>query len=133
MKTLALGVLDFYRQRLCRNYPGYLEEFRWYLFALLLATLADAYSTHVFMAAGEIGNELHPGIRLVSHLLGPYAGPLFGKLAQFAAVLFLTLLFRAQARMLFIPVTVVYLYAAWFNLWGNAWYTPVFVKLLSPE
>jgi hypothetical protein len=133
MKTIVLGVADFYLQRLRRNYPGYLEEFRWYLSALFLATLADAYSTQVFMAGGEIGNELHPGIRLASQLFGPYAGPLLGKLSQFAAVLFLTLLFRAQARMLFIPVTVVYLYAAWFNLWGCEGYTPVFVKLFSPE
>jgi len=131
MKAVVLELLDFYGQRLRGHWPGYLHEFRWYLSALLLATLADFYSTHRFMAAGGIEDELHPVIRWVSLLCGPFLGPLLGKLGQFAAVVFVTVLFRPQARIVFIPVTLVYFYAAWFNLWGISLYTPLFLKWLS--
>ena len=49
---------------------------------------------------------------------------------QCAALVAVTILWRPYARIIFIPVTVLYLYAAWFNLWGNELYTPLFVKLL---
>ena len=63
-------------------------------------------------------------------MLGPVVGPLVGKMIQCAALVAVTILWRPYARIIFIPVTVLYLYAAWFNLWGNELYTPLFVKLL---
>lgn len=83
------------------------------------------------MAAGHIDDEFHPVIRVVSQAIGPFAGPLVGKLGQLAALVALTVLFRRWARVLFLTVTFIYLYAAWYNTWGIHLYTPVFLKYLG--
>ena len=82
------------------------------------------------MIAGSVDDEVHPLIRIVSHLFGPVAGPLVGKLGQLAGVLFLSLVFRRAARVIMVPVIVIYLYAAWYNTYGVQIYTPLFLRLL---
>jgi len=82
------------------------------------------------MSVQGVENELHPVIRLVSVVLGPLVGPLVGKLAQCAALVVVTVMWRPYARIIFIPVTALYLYAAWFNVWGDL-YTPLFLRLLA--
>lgn len=122
--------LNLLRQRMLANSRGYFSELWPFLVAAGLAASADCYSTMRFMTSDGIQDELHPVIRLVSYLLGPVAGPLFGKLCQFVALLCLAMLWRKHARAILIPVTLIYTYAAWFNLWGSEIYTPLFVKLL---
>ena len=112
------------------NRPGYFSAFGPYLALAFVAAAADFWSTYSVMASEGAECELHPAIRLVSYLLGPFVGPLIGKLAQCSALIVVTVLWRPYARVIFIPVTVLYLYAAWFNLWGNELYTPLFVRLL---
>lgn len=114
------------------NFPGYFSTFAPYLAVALVAAAADFASTYYAMLSDGVETELHPAIRLVSYVLGPFMGPLFGKALQCAALVVVTVLWRPYARIILIPVTVLYLYAAWFNTWGCELYTPVFVKLLSP-
>ena len=125
------GIYHFYARRIRSNFPGFFREFAVYIAAVVLAAGLDFASTSQFMTDGGIDDELHPVIRLVSHLFGPVTGPLIGKLGQLAAVLFLALVFRRAARVIFIPVTLIYLYAAWFNTFGVYLYTPLFLRLLS--
>lgn len=108
-----------------------LGDFGPYLYAVTAAAALDFLSTWRFMSEGSPEDELHPVIRLVSMTFGPVLGPLIGKLGQLAAVLFLTVLFRPIARVIFVPVTVIYLYAAWYNTWGVEVYTPLWLRLLS--
>ena len=112
------------------NSRGYFTAFAPYLTVAFIAAAADFWSTYRAMSTEGVESELHPVIRLVSFILGPFVGPLVGKVAQYAALIVVTVLWRPCARIIFILITALYLYAAWFNLWGNELYTPLFVKLL---
>ncbi|MEI8340032.1 MAG: hypothetical protein WCH43_00660 [Verrucomicrobiota bacterium] len=127
---MVRGIYNFYASRIRSNRPGFFREFAFYLVAVVISAGLDFASTCQFMSEGGIDDELHPLIRIVSHLFGPVMGPLFGKLGQLAAVVFLTLVFRRAARVIFIPVIVIYLYAAWFNTYGVTLYTPLFLRLI---
>jgi hypothetical protein len=115
------------QDRLNKNFPGYWMEFFPYIILLLLAAFADFFSTYQFMSEGSVEDEFHPVIRFVSHLLGPFFGPLIGKIAQVLVIIFFTVLFRPFARIIFVPVIVVCLHAAWYNIWGIHFYTPRFL------
>ncbi len=131
MKQVVAGYVGFFATRFRQNWPGFLKA-RWpYLVVVCLAAAADFLSTWRFMAAGGIEDEFHPVIRLVSQWCGPFIGPLIGKLGQFAAVLMISVLFPRWAVFLYLTVTAVYLYAAWYNVWGASLYTPVFLRYLS--
>ena len=69
------------------------------------------------MFTGSVNEEFHPAIRLLSQMLGPVLGPLLGKLAQFWAILFVTIVIRSYARIIFVAVTVLYFAASVFNTW----------------
>ncbi|MDD5350783.1 MAG: hypothetical protein PHQ12_11285 [Chthoniobacteraceae bacterium] len=112
------------------NTPGYFRAFAPYLAVAFFAAAADFWSTYATMLSLGVESELHPAIRLVSHVFGAFLGPLLGKVVQYAALVAVTILWRPYARIIFLPVIVLYLYAAWFNLWGNELYTPLFAKLL---
>ena len=125
------GFVEFYRVRLRRNWPGYFRAYSPYLFMVAVAATLDFLSTWRFMSEGSPEDELHPVIRLVSMAFGPVIGPLIGKLGQLLAVVFLTVVVRSFARIIFVPVIVIYLYAAWYNTWGVEAYTPLWLRLLS--
>ena len=131
MIALVKGCVNFYISRFRKNYAGYFHEFRFYIWLAVLAAFLDFLTTWRFMKEGGIEDELHPVIRLVSIFAGPLAGPLIGKVCQLAALGFLTIVFRKAARIIFIPIIVIYLYAAWYNTWGTCLYTPLFLRLLS--
>jgi hypothetical protein len=131
MLAIAKGFVGFYVSRFRRNYPGYVREFLPYLCLSVLAAFLDLVTTWRFMHAGSVYDEFHPVIRSVSILAGPLLGPLIGKLGQLLALLFVTIVFREAARIIFIPVILIYLYAAWYNTWGVHLYTPLFLRLFA--
>lgn len=131
MRSLLQGYVSYFTTRLRANIPGYFFEFWPWLLLTTFAATADFVSTYRFMSAGYLEDEFHPVIRLVSRWFGPLMGPLIGKLGQLAAILFVTIVFRPRARLVFIPVILIYAYAAWFNTWGIHLYTPVFIRLFS--
>ena len=130
MNTIARGIYSFYESRIRVNMPGFSKEFWPYIATIIIAAGFDFVSTYRFMTLGDVSDELHPIIRFVSHTFGPFIGPLIGKLGQLAAILLLALTSRKFARIIFIPVTFIYFYAAWFNIWGVELYTPVFLRIL---
>ena len=120
---------DDIRARLRDNWDGYVCEYRVFLLLLLLASLADAASTIHFMMQRGAGAELHPTVRSVSYLFGPVLGPIFGKAAQVVVVVVLTVYFRRRA--IFIPVIILYAWAAWYNVWGHHLYYPNLLRILD--
>ena len=104
-----------YEALLRKNASGYLKQFLPYILLLLFAAFLDFLSTSRFMLAGSVNDELHPVIRLISQLFGPIFAPLIGKLAQTAVVIVFSILFRPFARIIFIPIIILYFYAAWHN------------------
>jgi tetrahydromethanopterin S-methyltransferase subunit D len=101
---------------------------------LLVTGVADTISTIYFMTQTGAENEALPAIRFVSMFLGPIIGPIIGKICQYLAILAVTVFFRKQAVFIFIPVIVLYGWAAWYNIWGSQIYYPRllhFIELLS--
>ena len=131
MKGFMRALVEHVSARWRARWGGYLAAFAPYLAVSFIAAAADFWSTYSFMSAEGVGDELHPAIRLLCWVLGPFLGALLGKLIQYAALVAVTVLWRPYARIIFIPVTVLYLYAAWWNLWGKDLYTPLFVKWLA--
>ena len=105
----------FYEALFRKNTSGYLKHFMPYIIVFLFAAGVDFLSTSRFMLAGSVDDEFHPIIRLVSQLFGPIFGPLIGKLAQIFVVIVLSILFRPFAKIIFIPISILYFYAAWHN------------------
>lgn len=114
-----------------RNATGFFSAHRGWLSLLLLAACADGASTIIFMSRGGVEMESHPIIRLVAIALGPVAGAVIGKLGQLLAAIFMAICFRRWAKILFATLAFLYLWAAWFNLWGQHLYTPRLLHWLN--
>jgi len=119
------------RTRLQDNWIGYVCQYRVFLVLLVLASLADMASTIHFMIRQGAGVEMHPTVRFVSYLFGPVLGPMFGKAVQVIVVIVLTVFFRRRAVFLFIPVIILYSWAAWYNVWGHNLYYPRLFTILE--
>ncbi|MFH1718815.1 MAG: hypothetical protein ABIF19_15780, partial [Planctomycetota bacterium] len=113
------------------NWDGYVRNYRVLLVLTLLAALADAASTAYFMLQAGPDAEGHPAIRLLSWLLGPVLGPVIGKLCQLTALIALTVYLRRQAIYIFAAVIILYLWAAWYNIWGCDLYYPRLLEWLE--
>lgn len=117
--------------RLRGNWDGYIREYRVFLILLLLASVADAASTVHFMMQRGAGAELHPAVRSVSYLFGPVLGPILGKAVQVVVVVVLTVYFRRRAIFIFVPVILLYAWAAWYNVWEHRLYYPNLLWILD--
>ena len=118
-------------ERFRLNWSGYIHDYQPCLILTFLAALADAASTVYFMLQTGPEAEGHPAIRLLSWLLGPLFGPIFGKLCQLTAIIVLTVYLRRQAIHIFVAVILLYLWAAWYNIWGYNLYHPRLLEWLE--
>ena len=130
MVTTLINFCRPVTDRLATNYQGYWQRYYWLLIVTFIAALADLMSTIRFMTAEGIEQELHPAIRIVAFITGPIVGPIIGKLAQLAAILLVTLYTRRIAIFIFIAATMMYSWAAWYNIWGRDFYTPLLIEWL---
>ena len=118
-------------ERLQTNWQGYVRTYWPFLILVSLAAMADMLSTVYFMIVMGPDVERHPTVRLFSTLLGPVAGPIIGKLWQFAALLAVTVYLRRWARYIFVTVIFLYTWAAWYNIWGYHVYYPVLLHWID--
>jgi hypothetical protein len=100
------------------NHRGYWERYRPLIALFTLALLCDALSTVHFMRQLGVTAELHPVVRWASVAFGPVLGPLLGAAGKALACVFVTLCCRRYALGIFLAASVIYLWAAWYNLWG---------------
>ena len=117
--------------RLRENWVGYVEEYRIFLVLVLLASLADMASTIHFMLYAGPQAEYHPTVRFAAQFFGPVLGPVFGKAVQFTVIIVLTVFLRRWAIFIFIPVIILYSWAAWYNVWGYHLYYPRLLHILE--
>ncbi len=117
--------------RLRENSKGYLRKYFVYLALTALAAMADMVSTMYIMLLFGPEAERHPTIRLAATILGPFVGPIVGKLWQLAAVITLTIYLRYWAVYIFVTVIFLYGWAAWYNIWGWNIYYPRILTLLD--
>ncbi|MBI3415074.1 MAG: hypothetical protein HY043_07110 [Verrucomicrobia bacterium] len=107
-----------------RNATGFFSAHRGRLGLLLLAACADGASTIAFMSRSGVEMESHPVIRLVAFAIGPIAGAVVGKICQLITAVVVAIYFRRWAGILLATLALLYLWAAWFNFWGQNFYTP---------
>jgi hypothetical protein len=117
--------------RLHENWVGYVHEYRLFLVLVVLASLADMASTiHFMLYAGPMA-EYHPTVRYAAELMGPVLGPVLGKTIQFTVIIVVTVFLRRHAIFIFIPVIILYFWAAWYNVWGYQLYYPRLLHILE--
>ncbi len=104
--------------RFCENRRGYWVNHRSILLLFAIALLCDAISTVHFMQELGVTAELHPAVRWASVAFGPVWGPLVGAAGKGLACLCVTVYCRRCAVGIFAAATLIYLFAAWYNLWG---------------
>lgn len=117
--------------RLRENWPGYVHEYRVFLVLVLLASLADMASTIHFMVHAGADVELHPTVRFVSEHFGPWLGPVLGKAIQVIVLVTVTVFLRRWAIFIFVPVIILYAWAAWYNVCGYQLYYPRLLHFLE--
>jgi uncharacterized protein YacL len=111
-------------RRLRENWSGYVRQYCVFLILVVLVSVADVASTIHFMQHAGPQVELHPTVRVLSESVGPVLGPLLGKAVQVIVLVVLTVFFRRRAIFIFIPVIILYAWAAWYNVWGHELYYP---------
>ncbi len=104
--------------RFHQNSLGYWHDYRWYIYLFVLAGFLDALSTIYFMTRLGVHAEFHPVVRTISHYFGPVMGPLLGALLKSIACLTVTVYLRKLAKVIFLTASSLYIWAAWYNIWG---------------
>jgi len=107
-----------------QNSRGFLKDYRWFIVVFTFSLLCDAASTIVFMLREGPNIEMHPVIRYVSEMLGPILGPLLSAAFKIAAGTAVAIYCRRFAAHIFITVSIISFWAAWYNIWGYKIYTP---------
>jgi len=131
VKLSQLRSIDDVVTRLRENWVGYVHEYRVFLVLVVLASLADMASTMHFMLYAGPQAELHPTVRFLSEYLGPFLGPFLGKAIQVTVIIVVTVFLRRRAIFIFIPVIILYAWAAWYNVWGHHLYYPNLLWILD--
>jgi hypothetical protein len=115
--TTELGLLPIgYRLKL--NCRGFWHTYRIAILIFTLALIADGLSTVYFMSYLGVSAEIHPVVRFASVIFGPVAGPMVGALWKWAVCLYLAIYCRKFAYSIFLSTSIVYIFAAWYNIWG---------------
>jgi len=112
------------KDRFIQNHTGFWYEHRWILAVFITAVFCDALSTIMFMNRLGIEAELHPIYYLVSKVFGPNIGPLLGAVGKTGAAIAVGIYCRKFAPYLFLAITIISFWAAWYNVWGINIYVP---------
>ncbi|MHC5083612.1 MAG: hypothetical protein ACYTET_06700 [Planctomycetota bacterium] len=116
------------KERFIKNREGFWKANRWILIIFLLALLADGLSTIHFMLQSGPEEELHPAVNIASRIAGPVAGPLIGVAGKAVAGLIVAIYWRRIGWIILLLVSIISVWAAWFNLWGWQYYEPGILK-----
>jgi hypothetical protein len=115
-----LGLLPI-GNRLKANARGFWHTYSTAIFIFTLALIADGLSTIYFMSYLGVSAEMHPVVRGASVLFGPVAGPMIGSLWKWVACLYVAIYCRKFAYSIFFTTSIVYIFAALYNIWGIYW------------
>jgi hypothetical protein len=104
--------------RLRENFQGFWRSYHAAIIIFTLALLADGLSTIHFITRLGVSAEFHPLVRLASAAFGPVAGPMMGALGKWLICLQLAIYCRKFASYILLGIAIVYMLAAWYNIWG---------------
>jgi hypothetical protein len=116
--------------RFRNNASGFWVAYKWMLIVFFVALLCDAASTVYFMLDTGPESEIHPMVRVAARIAGPVAGPLLGALVKACSGILVVIYCRRFAAYILVSVSVISLWAAWYNIWGIKIYSPIFMQWL---
>lgn len=105
-------------ERFRRNAQGFWTAYRSLIVLFVIGLIFDAASTVHFMARLGASAEWHPAVRLAGETFGPVAGPILGAVGKAVACIYVTIYFRRYAGYILSGSAIIYLLAAWYNVWG---------------
>ena len=111
-------------ERFHENRRGFWQKYKYLIIIFLVSLFCDALSTIHFMRRLGPEAEMHLVIRWVSILFGNTMGPLLGALGKAVSGLLVAIYLRRFAIYIFISVSIISLWAAWYNVWGYKVYEP---------
>ncbi len=112
------------RERFAKNWEGFWRQWKFVIVVFYFALLLDAVSTIYFMRYEGVEAEMHPMVNQMSRLCGPIAGPLLGAAFKGIAGIVVAVFWRRIAGFIFVTVSLISFWAAWYNLWGHRIYQP---------
>ncbi|MHC4271578.1 MAG: hypothetical protein ACYST2_04620 [Planctomycetota bacterium] len=116
------------RDRFLQNHTGFWQMYRWFIAIFIVAIFCDALSTIHFMNRIGIEAELHPAFYLVSKIFGPNLGPMLGAAGKVMAGFAVAIYCRQYAAHIFLAASIISFWAAWYNIWGMHFYTPILLE-----
>ena len=119
---------SWFRTTFRGNYGGFWKDYRWFIVVFIVSLFCDAGSTMHFMLREGPDAEMHLGIRFVSRIFGPIAGPLIGAIGKAVAGVLVGIFCRRFAGYIFVTASIISFWAAWYNMWGFRLYTPIIVQ-----
>lgn len=128
-----LGFPKFWqiRDRWRGNLAGFWGDYKVAIVLFVMGAFADALSTVGFMRHFGPEAELHPGVCLISYMVGPYLGPILAAFFKIFAAIGVSVYLRNYANHILITAGVLSLWACWYNIWGCNLYTPNIVVWLE--
>ena len=116
------------KERFIDNYRGFWKANALFLIIFFIALTADGLSTIHFMLDDGVDTELHPAVNIVARITGPFLGPVIGIIGKFIGGIIVAVYWRRIAWIILLVVSIMSLWAAWFNEWGWQYYTPGIFK-----
>ena len=116
------------KERFVDNWQGFLKAHRWILIVFVLALLADGLSTIHFMLQTGPEEEMHPAVNIAARILGPILGPMVGVAGKAIAGLIVAVYWRRIGWIILLLVSIISVWAAWYNMWGWQYYQPGILK-----
>jgi hypothetical protein len=104
------------KSRFKQNLVGFFEAHRLPIRFLIIAAFLDAFSTFCFMYVLGIEFEIHPLVRNVSEVLGPFIGPFIGGALKIGLGLCALIYIRRFEKTILCLAGLFYCYAFMHNL-----------------
>ena len=81
---------------------------------------------------GRAGSPAEPLLSIIvaAHNEAAVIGPAIGKCSQLMGVFLVTLYCRRLAGYIFFATSMLYAWAAWYNVWGHEMYEPILMSIL---
>lgn len=112
------------------DFTVFWREHRLLFVIFTFSLILDALSTVHFMSYEGVGSELNPVVALMSITFGTVAGPFIGAVIKAFACVLVAVYYRPYAKYLLVTASLVYFWAAWYNVWGVNIYTPLFFYVI---
>ena len=102
--------------RFKQNLEGFFEANKLPIRFLIIAAFLDAFSTFCFMYVLGVEFEIHPLVRSISEVMGPFVGPFIGGAVKISLGICALIYIRRFEKTILCLAGLFYCYAFMYNL-----------------